>query len=415
MNHLTPTRIWNEWLAKHFPHDPLPASFSVDVWLRDLATVLRHNKDPNRSGQLELTDKAGKDDEIFYQEDTGAIESTVAELVKAWHEQPRSSSFGVGPAAPMWPKTTGDIDYRSYKDAAGKSFVVLTPIKDQKNCGCCFIFSVLAQLEAYIALVTKTAATSLAVQPVLSCYMAGQQMHCNGGKVLNIIQTLAGTGYYTPQAYLKASASNGSGVFDYAFNDTTTDTTCGTLLKNCDTTKTDPRCSAPENKLKCNSLVPCEVSNTCSCAYAYESCPSSSIAKYGCSPGVLVSYELVPFSPGPDMGMDTADFKTREKLYEQCLRQYGPFEVSIFASPALKLYKSGIFVDLNIYPQTNHGVVLVGLYDSVIFDSYWILRNSWGDKWGEAGYFKLPRGSDAWGPQGPLCMLRQPPIVFKPA
>jgi len=49
-------------------------------------------------------------------------------------------------------------------------------------------------------------------------------------------------------------------------------------------------------------------------------------------------------------------------------------------------YKSGVFS--NCAASLNHGVLLVG-----ITDQYWLVKNSWGTGWGEAGYIRLNRGN----------------------
>ena len=49
-------------------------------------------------------------------------------------------------------------------------------------------------------------------------------------------------------------------------------------------------------------------------------------------------------------------------------------------------YKSGIFSSCGPTHNINHGVQIVGVN---VEGGYWIIRNSWGDWWGEKGYMKL--------------------------
>ena len=70
-----------------------------------------------------------------------------------------------------------------------------------------------------------------------------------------------------------------------------------------------------------------------------------------------------------------------------------PVSVAICASPALQFYSQGIVTDKSCCENLNHGVLAVG-YSESGNDGHWIIKNSWGDGWGEGGYFRLARSSD---------------------
>ncbi|KAK9676879.1 hypothetical protein RND81_11G107200 [Saponaria officinalis] len=58
-------------------------------------------------------------------------------------------------------------------------------------------------------------------------------------------------------------------------------------------------------------------------------------------------------------------------------------------SQAFQLYRKGIF-DGVCGKDLNHGVAIVG-YGDVKGKKYWIVKNSWGRRWGEGGYIRIRR------------------------
>lgn len=69
-----------------------------------------------------------------------------------------------------------------------------------------------------------------------------------------------------------------------------------------------------------------------------------------------------------------------------------PISVAVAANSAWQLYDTGI---INVCGgQIDHAVVVVG-YD--MGGSYWNIRNSWGEDWGECGYVRVQMTNDSYG------------------
>ena len=68
------------------------------------------------------------------------------------------------------------------------------------------------------------------------------------------------------------------------------------------------------------------------------------------------------------------------------------------------MYRSGVYTNTTDcdLPQT-HGVVIVG-YGTMDSIDYWIIRNSWGDWWGDKGYVKMRRGVNQ-------CRIEAAPLI----
>jgi cathepsin L len=87
----------------------------------------------------------------------------------------------------------------------------------------------------------------------------------------------------------------------------------------------------------------------------------------------------------------------------------GPVSVAIEADQEVfQFYKSGVFDDPTCGDQLDHGVLAVG-YDTQGKKGYWIVKNSWGDSWGNKGYILMAR-KDGEGECG-INMMSSYPVV----
>lgn len=74
-----------------------------------------------------------------------------------------------------------------------------------------------------------------------------------------------------------------------------------------------------------------------------------------------------------------------------------PITAAIAASSSIyRYYKSGIISSTSCGTSLNHAVNIIGYGIDAAGTKYWLLRNSWGTNWGEAGYFRVLR-SDSVG------------------
>jgi hypothetical protein len=106
------------------------------------------------------------------------------------------------------------------------------------------------------------------------------------------------------------------------------------------------------------------------------------------------------------------DFEAGEAALMAAVSRH-PVAVGINANKAFQLYASGIISskDCGPAPHTeemeimaiNHAVVVTGWGEEMVGGramKYWILKNSFGEGWGENGYFKLERGAHTLDSEG---------------
>jgi C1A family cysteine protease len=87
--------------------------------------------------------------------------------------------------------------------------------------------------------------------------------------------------------------------------------------------------------------------------------------------------------------------------------EMGPVSVAIQADEkTFQSYKSGVF-DAECGTQLDHAVLLVG-YGVEDDKEFWIMKNSWGTTWGDAGYMKMVQNGDGAGQCGVMMDPVQP-------
>lgn len=104
------------------------------------------------------------------------------------------------------------------------------------------------------------------------------------------------------------------------------------------------------------------------------------------------------------------DLRPNDELNLQKGVAQQPVSVAIQGNKrSFQLYQSGIYSDLDCGTQLDHGVLVVGYGEDTELDmKYWIIKNSWGNQWGENGYIRIQR--DIEDNRG-LCGLAMAPSI----
>lgn len=236
----------------------------------------------------------------------------------------------------------------SWSDREGRSY--LTKVVNQhipQYCGSCWAFGAVTSLADRIKVARGAKGTDfgLSIQHLLNCgtEVAGS---CYGGDHLTAYKWIHDYGhiaYDTAQPYVACSSDSDEGFCAHV------DTKCTPMnvARNCDTFKA--------NGGKCEGI------------HHY---PNASISAYGAVSG------------------------EHEMMAEIFAR--GPIACGIDATLLLD-YEGGIVSASqfnNSHSMEDHIVSLVGWGESEKGEKYWVGRNSWGEYWGDMGFFKIERGTN---------------------
>jgi cathepsin L len=110
--------------------------------------------------------------------------------------------------------------------------------------------------------------------------------------------------------------------------------------------------------------------------------------KYTCAPnrGFVKGNAWDYVSSPPDRLPTVVELKT-------ALIEHGPLVAPIYYDTCLATYRGGVFNESDL-GTVNHVVLLIGWDDS---KEAWLVKNSWGEEWGEKGFGSIKYGSNNIG------------------
>jgi hypothetical protein len=97
---------------------------------------------------------------------------------------------------------------------------------------------------------------------------------------------------------------------------------------------------------------------------------------------------------------------TNEKSMLKDVFDHGPLAVCFQVGLGFGNYKGGVFKQTaslprqDHYGRVNHAVLITGFGEMPLGQKYWKVKNSWGDNWGDKGYFKIERGTNQLNMEG---------------
>jgi cathepsin X len=210
-------------------------------------------------------------------------------------------------------------------------------------CGSCWAHGTISALGDRIKIARQGQGIdiNLAVQHVLNCGSVGS---CYGGSIDGVYQWLlkaskTGTGvsYETSQPYIACSSDSKEGFCPHV----------------------DTTCKAQNVARTCGSFS--QEGGPCS---GLDSFPNATISDYGSISGA-------------------------EAMMKEIFHR-GPIACGIDANPLLN-YESGIVKTKG--ERIDHVISVTGWGTDPVDGFFWVVRNSWGEYWGEMGYVRVAKGA----------------------
>ena len=286
---------FNAWAVRHNRtwSEKTDISNMFSNWKENRDLVQDHNEHWEEHGySLELNDFADKQ----LSNSSGNLEQKNLKMVNMTFYEPVEQ-----PEADGLPKS---VDWRTKN--------VVTPVKNQGQCGSCWTFSATGSMEGQYALKTGNL-VHLSESQIVDCDTKGNDRGCGGGLM--------------------------DGAFSYVIKQ-----------GGIETEKSYPY--SPENE---------------SCSFN-----KTNIA------ATFSSFK---------------DVKGGETGLKEAVATIGPISVAIDASiSGFQLYRGGVYHSwFCSQTRLDHGVLVVGYGTTDDGKDYWLVKNSWGESWGEKGYIRMSR------------------------
>jgi C1A family cysteine protease len=87
-----------------------------------------------------------------------------------------------------------------------------------------------------------------------------------------------------------------------------------------------------------------------------------------------------------------------------------PVSASIAVAPEFHQYSEGVYSG-TCGTRLNHAITIIGYGISEEGMKYWLIKNSWGESWGENGYMKMLRESSEFGGHCGIAMQAVYPTI----
>lgn len=326
------------------------------IFLDNFLTVANHNAKPDteRSWEAELNHLADRTWLEFKESNLMDDQNCSATHVPTNRKKQRLPFNGLSDR--VNPNANSNASHPLPPWMDWRDYGVISKVKDQGDCGSCWTFATTGCLEAHIALARlaregnqlKTPVEVFSEQQLLDCSRGFANQGCNGGLPSHAFEYIRYAGGLESEE-------------DYPY------------MEGGNVSHPIRACTFESSKLRDETLE----------------------AK-------------VPY------GAFNLTFRDEFELRE-VIATTGPVTIAFDVQDDFRFYKKGVYRNETCHrdiQSVNHAVLIVGYgIDSETNVPYWLVKNSWGPKWGDEGYFRIERGTNMCG----LADCASFPNIYSPA